>query len=150
MDVLTDAFLGLEPGAITILKFMLAMRANPRTRRSPALVASMWQRFRRHPTLVRPKWWNPLLTHLLGVFRQWRKICYPMLRRSVDHRLTQQLSRRERRAVGYTGMVQVHLPTLEKQAHDAATALQDDLQNEHVVHRVTTKCMVFSSCMLPC
>ena len=132
-DILFDAFHRLEWGAVILLRFYLAMRANRRTRRSVQVVANIWRRTRRNPQSRTPLWYRSLLRHVMGLFRQWRLFAYPNLRRRADAALTEALPRSTRRHLSYTGAVQVELPTLKVQSAAAATQLWDHIRDRQVL-----------------
>ena len=69
----------------------------------------------------------------MGMFRQWRKAAFPVLRRPADQVLTDSLTRAERRQLGYTGAVVTEMPTLATQAASAAEKLAEDIRDVQVV-----------------
>ena len=132
-DIMKDAFISCEPGAMEIISFCLQLRGNPRTRRSVTAVGTECRRLHRNRAATPPDWYQFLVNHVMGMFRQWRTYAYPHGGRLDDSTLTHSLSRRDRRALGYSGTVQVTLPTLQSQATAASQQLFTDMGGQSVV-----------------
>ena len=132
-DVLQDAFLGRETGAVELLRLCLSLRGNVRTRRRVPVVWQEWRRATGPGTPPPPRWYRVLCTHLFGVYRQFNRICLPIGSHHSSTALTHRLSRSLRRTFGYTGTVQVNLPTLREQATEATRCLWQELAGQHAV-----------------
>ena len=132
-QLLRDAFTGRFPGALELVTFCLQLRGNPQTRRSVTEVSNQWNLCRRGA--AEPGWYGTLLSHLIGMFRQWRKYGFPhhSSHRTSSAALTQRLPRRDRRQVGYTGSVRVELPSLASQAQAACRSLWEDMRGQQLV-----------------
>ena len=134
-EVMEAAFEDEEAGAVELLVFCLALRANPRSRRRLPDVLREW-RLRRLAGMQgagQRSWFDELGQTALAVFRVWRVAAYPMLRGHEDQALTQGMRRRERRAARASGMVVAELPALRDQADAVADDLWQSLVGQDVV-----------------
>ena len=73
LDVLRDAALARDPGALELVSLNLELRANRRSRRSLQEVA-----FEVRGSARKPKWVERLAANTLALFRCMRKQCVPM------------------------------------------------------------------------
>ena len=133
VDILQDAFTGLEEGARQLLRLCLGLRANPKTRKKPEEVAREWRRTRRMAYADRARWYNRLVNTLMAMFRTFRTYAFPMLPRNVEHGLQDTLPRRARRLLGYVGAVKVNVPTMRQAAESARRELWDQLKDRDAV-----------------
>ena len=131
-DIVEDAFGGFEEGARELLKLCLPLRGNPRTRQTMSSVSREWRRTRRGRTEP-VRWYNRLCEALMGMFRVFRTYAFPMLQRLSEPALQDTLSRRVRRLIGYSGAVQVAIPSLRQRAEEVKQALWQDLVGRDVV-----------------
>ena len=132
--ILRDAFHHLEPAALDLLHFCLALRSNPRSTRGMREVRDTWQRVSRprHTGAV-PRWYSVLSRQLMSLYRLYRKMALPVRRGHESSHLTQQLSRASRRQLGHSGTVVAELPPLRSQAASAARLLWNSLVGRDVV-----------------
>ena len=130
-DILADHFIGLEPGAAEIIRFVLHLRSNPRTRRSMQTVRWQWQAERSGAKAA--KWMTELCHEVMAMWRQWRRMAFPTLPLVFDPDLTESLSRANRRRIGYTGSVIPDLPSLARQAITAWDKTVADMRGQQVV-----------------
>ena len=130
-DILADHFIGLEPGAAEVIRFILHLRSNPRTRRSMETVRWQWHQERTGGRAAR--WLAELCQQVMAMWRQWRRMAFPTLPLVVEHDLTHSLSRANRRRLGWTGAVTAELPSLAKQATAAWDKMMADLRDQQVV-----------------
>ena len=134
-EVMDAAFEFEEAGAVELLVFCLAVRANRRSRRRLPQVHAAW-RLRRLQGLQaagRRSWFDELGQSALAMFRALRLAAYPMLRGHDDRVLTSSLRRRERRSLRASGVVVAELPVLSAQADVAAGDLWQSLVGQDVV-----------------
>jgi hypothetical protein len=135
--LMDDAFLAREVGAQAILNLLLCTRGNPSTRRNLSRVATEWRRLRRAADDGRPPapavWYRTLVTHAFGLLRQLRAFGFPRRPPPAERPLTERLVRSVRRQLGYTGAVQVELPTLQTRASEAARDLMAALAGQQLV-----------------
>ena len=133
MDILRDYIQGMEPGAGELLHFCLQLRNNPRTRRSEAQVRYQWQLQESGQAESESRWLRDLCQHLIGMWRQWRKVAFPTLAPAVHPQLSQSLPRASRRALQHTGMVQAEMPSLALQARTSFDQLEAAMVGQQVV-----------------
>ena len=117
VDIVADACGGFEEGARQLVKLCLSLRGNPRTRQTMATVCREW-RLSRRGTVEPARWYNRLCDSLIGMYRVFRTYAFPMMPRLTDQALQESLSRRGRRLLGYSGAVQVTIPTLRERCRD--------------------------------
>ena len=129
---MADACGGFEEGARQLVKLCLALRGNPRTRQTMATVCREWRRSRRG-TVEPARWYNRLCDSLIGMYRVFRTYAFPMMPRLTDQALQESLSRRGRRLLGYSGAVQVTIPTLRERCRDVLQTLWQSVQGTDVV-----------------
>ena len=132
-DILLDVFVGLERGAIQILRLCLLLRNNRRTRRSEHEVAAEWRRLRRWPRSFPARWYVRVVETVMSMYRLYRTFAFPMLERASHADLQDSLSRQTRRLLGYTGTVQVAIPTLRSRASAVVSELYQLLRGSDVV-----------------
>ena len=132
VDIVADACGGFEDGARELVKLCLSLRGNPRTRQSIGAVSREWRRTRRG-NAEPARWYNRLCESLIGMYRVMRTYAFPMMPRLTDHALQEALTRRGRRLLGYSGAVQVNIPTLRQRALECLQTLWQQVQGKDVV-----------------
>ena len=132
--ILRDAFRHLEPAALELVHFCVALRSNPRSARTLRDVREVWQRVSRarHTGRV-PRWYSVLARQVMSLYRLYRKMALPVRRGHESRHLTDQLSRSSRRQLGHSGTVVAELPPLRSQAASAARLLWNGLVGRDVV-----------------
>ena len=130
-QILTDAFIGQDPGALELVRFTSALRVNPRTRRTLTMVQREFSR----PVTQRARWLAALELSLFAQWRVMRQHCAPREDRAAPTTRIAHLSRRTQRELRPSGLVPPNTATVVQQTAAAARFIWD------YIHR--TQCVLW-------
>ena len=127
-DVIEDAVVHCEPGAVDLVSLLLQLRSNPRTRRTLRTV-----RMEHLSGLAAPGgWYTRLAEAVYQQYRLWRNAAFPM-QPQTPLSIPMNITRESRRRLRWTRAVQAELPTLGEESRVAATELWNALPGQQVV-----------------
>ena len=139
MQILTDAFSLRIPGAIELVRLVLGVRWNVRTRRS---LEDARREFSRAAS-QRSVWMHRLATSLMVQWRSLRRQALPHAAEAAGNAgPLAHASRRTRRVLRPTGLVGPPLPTLSERAAVAARAVWRDIDHRQCVLWMDNWCML--------
>ena len=127
-DIIEDAVVHFEPGAIDLVSLMMTLRHNPRTRRT-------LRTLRQEHLSGRSSaggWYMVLAGTVYQQFRMWHQAAFPQQpQQSLS--VPMHITRETRRRLRWTRAVQSNLPSLTEEAREAATQLWGALRGQQAV-----------------